>query len=80
MKKKPSLKRLLQLLETDEDTFHKDVKSIIVKTYKNELIKLGIKNPDISLDSDNNVILVHPKDSTKALITNVSILFFIEHE
>jgi hypothetical protein len=72
-----SIKYLADLLEITESDFHRDKKPMILRDFKKELNDSGIKNPDIGLDEDNKVYLVHPQDYTSYVITDLKIFDYI---
>lgn len=72
-----SVKYLADLLNITESNFHRDIKPMILRDFKTELINDGIKNPDIGLDEDNKIYLVHPQDPTSYIITNLKIFDYI---
>lgn len=56
----PSAKDLGKRLGTSEKGFHKKIKPDIVQTFKKELNKKGIRNPDIGVDGAGNIVLKKP--------------------
>lgn len=72
-----SIKYLADLLELTESDFHRDIKPLILRDFKKELNDNGIKNPDIGLDEDYEMYLVHPLDTTNYIITDTKIFDYI---
>lgn len=53
---------------------------MILLDFKKELMNNGIKNPDIGLDEDNKMYLVHPLDSKNYIVTGLKIFDYILFE
>jgi hypothetical protein len=76
--KKPTKFELAILLGISEEDFHREIKPLIKRQFKEELLKIMDKtdNPDIWLDYDNNIVLVNPKDMNKQYPTGISIFSY----
>lgn len=72
-----SIKYLADLLDTTESNFHRDIKPLILRDFKMELIDKGIKNPDIGLAEDNKIFLVHLQNQANYIITHLKIFDYI---
>ena len=75
--KVPTIADFAQLLEVSEDCFHREIKKIIKMDFKKETKLMGIKNPDIGIDCDNNIVLVDPNNKYNHRYTNISIFNYI---
>lgn len=75
-----SKKELTKLLGVTESHFHDEIKKIIKKDFKNDLIPLGFGNPDILLNESFIMALADPKNHNNFLETTVSIFDYIEND
>jgi predicted Mrr-cat superfamily restriction endonuclease len=57
----PTSEELAKALETTVKNFHKNIKDIMKKDFKNEMKKINSTNPDIGIDKFNNIHLKNPK-------------------
>lgn len=53
--------------------FHRHIKPLIVADFKAELKKKGIENPDLYLDKNSKIYLVHPNNIRNYVETGLSI-------
>ncbi|NAS12392.1 DUF6443 domain-containing protein [Poritiphilus flavus] len=57
----PEAKEISKILGVDVNTFHKEIKPLIKKDFKNELRKIESTNPDVGIDKSGNLVLRNPK-------------------
>lgn len=68
---------LARRLGVDREDFHRRIKQIIIKDFKKELMEIGIRNPDIGLDENDNIYLSDPRDHSNVIPTNLNISAYI---
>lgn len=72
-----SVSFITKLLGVNEDVFHQEIKPGIIKDFRKELYQHKIHNPDIGLDKDRHIYLVHPLNPMNYIETRVSIFQYI---
>lgn len=55
--------QLARILDTTEKEYHRNIKPIIKRDFRQELKQKEIDNPDIGLDEDDTMYLVDPYNS-----------------
>ena len=55
--KSPTAAQLREMLGVSQEEFHRKTKNEILKPFRSDISKFGIKNPDIGLDKGNIVII-----------------------
>jgi len=73
--KKLDEKELARRLNTDVKTLHKRTKKDIIHDFREQLAKKNIRNPDICLDGNNNIVLKHPTKNI-TVVTNTPLDFY----
>lgn len=76
--RKPTKSEIAKILDISEEDFHRVIKPLIKRQFREELLDIMDKtdNPDIWIDDDNNIVLVSPKDNANTYNTGVSIFSY----
>jgi hypothetical protein len=68
---------LSQRLGISRVDFHRKIKPLIVRDFKDELKLLKVDNPDIGLDEKAQIVLAHPANHLIAIHTGLSIYDYL---
>jgi hypothetical protein len=66
-----SLYLVLEMLNVDQETFHRKVKPDIIDDFSEELRKLRCRNPDIGFDETTGNIVLRCPDNKKTFVTDI---------
>ena len=61
-----STKQMSELFNVSERVFHREIKIDIIQDFSKELLRKGVKNPDIGISNGGNIMFRNP--STKKVI------------
>ncbi len=71
-----NVRDILRVLSVDKRVFHKSVKPQIVRDFRQDLTKTGVRNPDIGMNNNGNIVFRDPRTGDTVLETDIPLAWY----